>query len=211
MGDEAKPRPGTETLPRPLVLAAMERAQRHSGEGRFLKGEVIKHLGLRRTATTRRRLWPPFEALGKEGLIVQEVAHGARYWRLTKAGEGQLAAMRRAGEVGELPSSPQRRKWRNARELAAKRIEEIKEDALKALEEANRLLSAAPGPSSEAIGELRARLWWHLERLALATYCLHEWPEPDEALRDPNQNPRWRTLADREAPGRKERSTDRRT
>jgi hypothetical protein len=201
MSAEAKPPPGVEPFPRSLVLAAMQRAQLHSGEGRFLKREVIEHLGLRRTATTTRRLRAPFKALREEGLIVEVSAQGAGHWRLTGAGERRLAAMRRAGEVGELPDSPQRRRWRNARQLAGARIDEIKEDALKALEEADRLLSAAPGPSSAAIGELRARLWWSLERFALATYCAQEWPEPDEACRDPDQNPDWRTLVQRRDPG----------
>jgi DNA-binding PadR family transcriptional regulator len=201
MADEAKPRPAPVALPRPLVLAAMQRAQLHSGAGRFLKREVIEHLGLRRTATTTRRLRPPIKALREEGLIVQVSGHGASYWRLTEAGEARLAVMRRAGKVGELPGSPQHRRWRNARRLAGERIEEIREEAVDALEEAERLLTAAPGPGSAAISELRGRFWRCLERLALATYCLEEWPEPDEARRDLNQNLDWRTLADRGAPG----------
>lgn len=209
MSGEVKPQQEAEPFPQPLVLAAMQRAQLHSGEGRFLKREVIEHLGLRRTATTTRRLRAPFKALREEGLIVEVGAQGASHWRLTGVGERRLAAMRRAGEVGELPDSPQHRRWRNARQLAGRRIEEIKGEAVDLLKEAERLVTE-PDAGSAVIGELRAHLWWSLERLALATYCLREWPEPDEACRDPDQNPDWRTLADREAPGRNVKPTDRR-
>ncbi len=209
MGHEAELRPAPPELPRLLVLAAMQRAQLHSGEGRFLKRELIEHLGLRRSATTTRRLRPVMETLREEGLIVRERAHGGCCWRLTEAGERQLAAMRRRGEVGELPESPQHREWRAARRLARVRIGEIKEDAVDALEEAERLVTA-PGAGSAAIGELRGRLWWCLERLALATYCLREWPEPCDGRRDPDQNPDWRTLAERRDRGPRARPTDRR-
>jgi len=188
----------------------MHRAQLHSGEGRFLKRGVVEHLGLRRSATTTRRLRPVMEAMREEGLIVRERAHGGCCWRLTEAGERRLAAARRSGEVGELPESPQHREWRAARRLARLRIREIKGEAFETIEEAEQLLTAAPGPGSEAIGELRGRLWHCLERFALATYCLNEWPEPCEARRDPNQSPDWRTLAQRHDPGAAAIPTDRR-
>jgi hypothetical protein len=194
MGGEAEQQEPPEAFPLALVLAAMQRAQLHGGEGRFRKREVIEHLGLRRTATARRRLRSAFEVSRAKGLIAQVSAHDAACWRLTPAGERRLAAMRRSGEVGELPDSPQRRRWRSARRLAGERIEEIKAEAIDALEEAERLLASAPGPASAAIAELRGRLWWRLERLAVATYCLREWPEPDDARRDPNQSPRWRAV-----------------
>jgi hypothetical protein len=194
MGGEAKRREPPEAFPLALVLAAMRRAQLHGGEGRFRRREVIEHLGLRRTATAKRRLRPGFEASRAEGLIAPVSAHGASHWRLTPAGERRLAAMRRSGQVGELPDSPQRRRWCSARRLAGERIEGIREDAIEALEEAEQLLVSAPGPGSVVIAELRGRLWWRLERLAVATYCLREWPEPDEARRDPNQSPRWRAV-----------------
>ena len=201
MGDEDRNREPPEVFPLPLVLAAMQRAQLHSGEGRFLKRELIEHLGLRRTATAGRRLRPAIEALEQERLVARESMHGAHYWRLTEAGERRLAAMRRAGKVGELPDSPQLRRWRNARRLAGERIEEIREDAIEALGEAERLLASAPGPGSVVIGELRGRLWWRLEGLAVATYCLREWPEPDDARGDPNRCPRWRAVLGADGPG----------
>jgi hypothetical protein len=194
MGGEAEQQEPPEAFPLALVLAAMWRAQAHGGEGRFLKREVIEHLGLRRTATAKRRLRPAFETSREEGLIAQVSAHGAACWRLTEAGERRLAAMRRSGQVGELPDSPQRRRWRSAQRLAGERIEEIREDAIETLEEAERLLASAPGPGSVVIAELRGRLWWRLERLAVATYCLSEWAEPDDTRRDPNQSHRWRAV-----------------
>jgi hypothetical protein len=107
MGGEAKQQEPPEAFPLPLVLAAMQRAQLHGGEGRFRRRELIEHLGLRRTATAKRRLGPSFGALRDEGLIVSVSAHRASHWRLAAGGtrikpSGTAPSLRRSSIVRRL-------------------------------------------------------------------------------------------------------------
>ncbi len=100
-----------------LVLAAVERAERHrelEREGVMMSG-IAEHLGVVPSSWTTRRLRPRLDALIAEGSLARSRRHGVVVWELTDDGRGRLERMRRAGEIEELPESPQHRAWRHAR------------------------------------------------------------------------------------------------
>lgn len=167
-----------------LFLAAVERAQRHGkGGGSVLWQDVVAHLGFETGAWTTRRLAPQRDALLQEGLLLNERLHGLTLWGLTSRGREQLWRARQMGEVGALAESPQHRRWLNAHEAASGRIEDLREQVRVALEEASGFLSDREAHSDLwfEIGERLGRSCW---QLGSATYCLREWPEPDDAHLD---------------------------
>jgi hypothetical protein len=106
-----------------LVLAAVERAERHrerEGEG-VMMSDIAKHLGFVHGSWTTRRLRPQFDALIADGSLARSRRHGVLVWALTDDGRGRLDRMRRAGEVEELPEAPQHRAWRHTRATAGER------------------------------------------------------------------------------------------
>lgn len=171
-------------VPDELVLAAVQRARRH--HNRVPRRLISIHLGFKHSAATTRRLRPQLEALCADGSLKTERRNGQEIWALSRRGSGRLAAARRAGKVGALPESPQHRTWRHARDEASKRFWEIHKATKEAAAEAS-LIVELTGPKAAGsirMLELSERLRWQFWRLAAATYCLHEWPEPDDAYRD---------------------------
>lgn len=168
-----------------LVLAAVERAERHrerEREGVWLP-VIAAHLGFVHGSWTTRRLRPQLQALGSAGALSPARRHGLVVWTLTSAGRRRLGRARRAGELGELPESPQHREWRQARAAAAEQIDGFREQLRTVLEQAGGLLDAE-GTRSDAWFELHECLERVSWRLGSATYCLREWPEPDDAKAD---------------------------
>jgi|ERR1035441_6424467 DNA-binding PadR family transcriptional regulator len=166
-----------------LVLAALERAQRHRGvegeaEGVFLR-YVAAHLAFVHNAWTTRHLRPQLEDLTRDGLLSSSRLRGKVVWSLTEAGRLRLAHAQRAGRVGELPESPQHRDWRHARAAAQERIGELRRELRAAVAEAGG--QDVERTSSDAWFELGERLQRACRSLGSATYCLREWPEPDDA------------------------------
>lgn len=102
---------------------------------------------------------------------------------ITSAGRRALAQARTAGEWIELPESPQHRRWRHARSVAGERIDGFRQQVRAALDEARRLLDTEQVPSDTWFG-LAGRLKTECWQLGSATYCLREWPEPDDARAD---------------------------
>jgi hypothetical protein len=174
-----------EPVSNALVLAAVERAERHRERERegVMMSDIAEHLGFVHVSWTSRRLRPQFDALIAEGSLARSRRHGVVVWGLTAVGRGELERTRRAGEVGELPESPQHRAWRHARATAGERIDDFRTEARQALEEAAMLLDAE-GARSDAwfgvAGRLQASCW----RVGSATYCLREWREPDDGRPD---------------------------
>jgi hypothetical protein len=174
-----------EPVPDALMLAAVERAERHrdSGAQGVLWREVVTHLGFDHVAWTTRRLAPQRDALLSAGLVARKHRYGLVMWALTGAGRRSLGQARSAGELGELPESPQHQRWQEAHEAAADRIGDFRGQLCGALAQADGLL-ATKGVSSDAwfeLGERLERICW---TLASATYCLCEWREPDDAHAD---------------------------
>jgi hypothetical protein len=168
-----------------LVLAAVERAELHRDrerDGVWLP-DLVAHLGFVAGSWTTRRLRPQLDALLSAGALRRSRRSGLVVWGLTDAGRRRLGRARRAGEVDELAESPQHREWRQARAAAAERIEAFREQLRTVLEEAGGLLDAE-GTPSDAWFQLRERVERVSWRLGSATYCLREWPEPDDAKAD---------------------------
>ena len=193
---EAKRTP--EGMPsKELVLAAIERAElqriKHDdlaphrprpAQPGVLLATVKEHLGLAAGGWTTIRLRPIWQALEDAGLIEQSRLRGSHVWTLTAAGQQRLDATRKAGRLGALPESPQHRHWREARDIAGERIGEFRERLRRVLDEAIGMLDAQKQPDSDAWHTLNGRLRLACERLEAASYCLNEWPEPDESVPD---------------------------
>jgi len=187
-----------EAMPsKELVLAAIERAERHRTKhddpARYrskpdrpgvLLATIKEHLGLALGGWTTIRLRPTWNELELAGLIEQSRRHGVAVWQLTNTGQKRLALARKAGEAGSLPESPQHRQWREARTIARKRIGEFSEMLRAVLGEATGLLDSHDTTHSDTWHALSQRLHRACERLESASYCLHEWPEPDDSQPD---------------------------
>jgi hypothetical protein len=165
-----------------LVLAAVDRAERHrerEGEG-VMMSDIAEHLGFVHGSWTTRRLRPQIEAFIAAGLLVRSRRHGVVIWGLTSTGRGRVAQT--SGSV-VLPESPQHRLWRQARALAAERIDGVCEHAAGVLEAAMDALDSE-GVRSDAWFALAERLQSACWQLGSVTYCLSEWAEPDNASAD---------------------------
>jgi hypothetical protein len=165
-----------------LVLAAVERAERHrerEGEG-VMMSDIAEHLGFSHGSWTTRRLRPQIEAFIAAGLLVRSRRHGVVVWGLTSSGRSRCGQA--SGAVG-LPESPQHRVWRQARALAAERIDGVCEQASGVLEEAMDVLDS-DGVRSDAWFALAERLQSACWQLGSVMYCLSEWAEPDDATAD---------------------------
>jgi hypothetical protein len=173
----------TAEIPDVLVLAAIERADRHRArDTHAVPIRAIKdHLGL---PSRSRRVRSYLEALEAAGLLKRSRLYGVNFWGLTSTGGRRLTRARRAGNVPELPESPQRREWREARGAAEKHIAEFREGVGQAAVETFFLLDADPPASSDAWFEMARRLERNLWRLGSATHCRDEWAEPKDDRAD---------------------------
>src|SRR5271165_6012737 len=92
-----------------LVLAAIDRAERHSGKD--ARGvpvwAVLKHLDVASRSKRAREVRVRLEALETRGSLERARRHGVPVWVLTSGGRRRLSRARRAGRVPVLPESPQ--------------------------------------------------------------------------------------------------------
>ena len=178
----------TAALPPELVLAAIDRAQRHETNPTHVgvpRHEIAPHLGRSHSSWTTRLMTPALEALEADGLVELGHRHSAPVWALSEKGRRRLAALKQAGsEAIQLPESPQHRDWREAREASRDRIEEFRESLRTQLEQAA-LLLGVERPSSDDWFEAGTRLRDACRCLGVALHCLYEWSEPDDARPDP--------------------------
>ncbi|MGO9321732.1 MAG: hypothetical protein ACLQBY_13150 [Solirubrobacteraceae bacterium] len=165
----------TTQIPDVTVLAAIDRAERHRGRPGVPVWLIFEHLGIPRRS---RRVRAQLQSLAQDGAVEQRRAHGVDIWVLAPSSRRRLQG---AGLV-DLPESPQHREWRNARTLAAQEMERFRASLGDALKEANARPSDTSG--SDAWFELAERLQRAARRLGSATYCLHEWMEPDDDRAD---------------------------
>lgn len=181
----------TAVVPDPLVLAAIDRAERHDPHDRpgVPAWVLYEHLSISKRSGAARRVRARLDTLETAGSIARLRRHGVPTWTLTSTGRRRLARARRAGDVPALPESPQHREWREARALAAQEIGRFHLAAREDVDTATGLLDAlafkaSPAPLSDAWFELSERLERSLRRLGSAAHCLNEWPEPDDAHAD---------------------------
>jgi hypothetical protein len=176
----------TGTVPDSLVLAAIGRAERHKPDRPpgVPVWRVYDHLAIPKRSELARHVRARLDALEAAGSIARSRRRGVQTWALTSSGRRRLTQARRAGKVPELPESPQHRAWRNARTAAQHEIDRFLMSVREDLDEAVRLLDADPAAASDAWFELGERLHRDCRRVGSATYCLHEWGEPDDARAD---------------------------
>jgi hypothetical protein len=172
-----------------LILAAIDRAERHSRgmERGVLLATVKEHLALPHHSGTTRQLRPKIDALHTLELIEPIRRDGMNLLVVTEAGRSQLET---ASEVRlSLPEAPQHQCWSEARSAAAERIPGFRADLREALKEATNLLDTNQEADSATWFEMSERLHQTGRLFASATYCLHEWTEPDDAHPDHDDPP----------------------
>ncbi len=172
--------------PDELVLAAVERAQRHyvrPGDAVPLS-TVSEHLALPWHAGTARRLRPVLDRLIGTGELESVRRHDSSLWELTALGRRHVAKLHREERLDELPESPQHREWRAARASARRRLDGFRRDVTRLVARADQLLAADPQPHSDAWLLLGDDLQRACQRVGTATHCLREWPEPGDSERD---------------------------
>ena len=174
-----------------LLLAAIERAERHQGrdDQGVLLATLKEHLGLSRDGWTTRRLRPQLEELQTAGQVVRSRQHGCIVWGLTSDGRKRLEAAHKAGVIGTLPESPQHRTWREARAAAGERIDKFREELRRALNDAISLVNADSQTPSDTWFAFNERLKHACWQFGSATHCLHEWAEPDDSSADIDEPP----------------------
>jgi hypothetical protein len=176
-----------------LLLAAIDRAQRHSSHGPNAGvhwGEVLNHLGFAHNGATTRKLRPQTDALIARGLIETLKRHSRPVIKLTSSGRRRLAKARRAERAAlELPEAPQHRFWRDRRATAGACLDSVRDQLGSTLDEATRLF-ADGGGDSDAWFALGVKVRGHADLFAAATYQLNEWPEPDDTRADLDEDMR---------------------
>lgn len=180
---EVKPSTQPEAIPDDLILAAINRSERHRVRRGAPRWEIYDHLDIAKRSREARQVRGQVAALVELGLLEASRAHNVPMWVLTKKGRRRL---RRAGDVeGLLPQSPQHRSWARAQTLGEQEIDRFCESLRGALSEALETLSApASSVSSDTWYELGRRLDCHARRLGSVIHCLHEWVEPSDETPD---------------------------
>jgi hypothetical protein len=166
-----------------LILVALDRAERHErpnpwDETGVYWTRLLTHLGFVRNSWTTRRLRPQVEALIDAGLIRRTRNAGRVRWGLTDAGAIRATQARLDGEAA-LPDSPQRWEWQRGRTEAERQLDSIRGQVASGLQDALKLLDARKADSDDWY-DLADRLGRECRRLGGATFCLHEWDEPDD-------------------------------
>jgi hypothetical protein len=165
------------------VLAAVARAERH--EAGVSVREIANHLGWRYNGSATVRLRPHLGRLASARLLDStEPPPRKSRWRQWKvAGRRRLAA---AGPVA-LPESPQHRRWRHDRDIAAWAMPGVRERAGRIVEEARGLLREIQDgrPATEReIERIVRRFERSMKALGLASRMCDGWPEPSEESHD---------------------------
>jgi hypothetical protein len=169
-----------------LVLAALERAACHQARDSpaVPAWAIYEHLALPRRSAATRHVGSRLPGLRAAGWLERSRRHGVDTWALTSAGEEHLRRARHAGELAQLPESPQHTAWRLARTTAEEEIDRFRGDLGGRLRQATLLLEADPPAHSDAWFALAEELGRACQRLASASHCLFEWAEPSDARAD---------------------------
>ena len=162
-------------VPDDMLLAAVERAERHRDRVGVPVWLIFEHLAIpRRSRLVRVQI----QALVDARALTQTRVHGVVMWAMTPQGQRRLERAERV----ELPEAPQHLAWRNARALAQEEINRFRGALRSVIEEATTLLDGG-GPSDRWF-DLAERLRLSARRLGSATYCLVEWVEPNDEVAD---------------------------
>lgn len=171
-----------------LLLAAIARAERHQQRSAVALSILKGHLGIAHNGATTRRLRPQLETLIAAEQIQRSRRHSVIVWSLTSQGRKRLEAAQGAGQVGELPESPQHQNWSKAQTIAGERIEQYHDELHRVLADTAILLGTEPPAPSEDWIARGDQLERACRRYGSALYCRREWAEPDDAQADLDQS-----------------------
>jgi hypothetical protein len=179
-----------------LVLAAIDRAitQQFRPVPDTSADAIAQHLALSRRSGLWRQVRRRLLELEDTGELQKGRRNGLDVWTLTAAGRERLTRAVRAGRVPVLPDSPQRERWRDARRLAAAEAERFTTELSATLEEGQRMLGEPSLTAADWL-TLAGRLKVAAERVGAVTFCLHEWPEPQDDGPDTSGGPKMLHLA----------------
>ena len=167
------------------VLAALSRAQLHRGAAADAAVPVwamLAQLDLPRRSRGARDAVKVMVQLRAAGAVEVGRRHGVEVWSITPAGRALLENA--SSRAALLPESPQHRAWRDARTLAREEIGRVRAALRESLRDAEEMLRGGRPNRSEDWFELAERLQRRAWTVGSATYCLHEWEEPDDREAD---------------------------
>lgn len=201
-------------IPDELVLAAIERAERHRTND--MPGvpiwAITEHLDIPQRSGSARHVRSRLRAFEGDGSLESSRYRRVQIWALTPPGRRRLRHAGRAGDIPQLPESPQHRAWSRARTIAAEEMERLRRSLRKTLAAAVSLLDSNRPAHSDRWFELADRLSVEAMQLGRAAHCLNEWAEPDDrhADIDSRREPSDRRLAPDERGRRQHRRIGRR-
>jgi DNA-binding transcriptional regulator PaaX len=167
-----------------LVLAGIARAECHTAAPGVVWHDIVAHLGLVGQRDAAHGVREPLAALREAGAIRESQLGGAFVWDLSAKGRRRLARARRAGHLLTLPEAPQHASWREAHQAARENLQGLRNQLQASLKQAQRNLGSRGGGDAMSWVTLLSQLTNQCAELAWATYCLNEWPEPDDDTRD---------------------------
>jgi DNA-binding MarR family transcriptional regulator len=178
-------RPVSETE----VLAATARAELlriGRRKGPYIS-DIANHLGWRYSGAATVRLRPHLTRLVAAGDLASveppRYKRRGQIWTTTAEGRGRLAS----AEPVDLPESPQHRRWRQDRDVAAWALDGVRPRAAAVMDEAYQLLADQEGqrPLTDSdVYRLIRRFEARFKALALAIRMCERWPEPSDAAAD---------------------------
>jgi DNA-binding MarR family transcriptional regulator len=170
------------------VLAALARAELHATRWKPYPSDIANHLGWRWSGVAARGLYPHLERLASAGQLApvepspRKRSH--QQWRVTAAGRRRLAS---AGPI-HLPESPQHRRWRQDRDVAAWALDAVRSQAWDVIEEVSDLLSGPEGDlptlGDDFVKGLTRRFEKSFRATGLALRMYEQWAEPSDLAAD---------------------------
>jgi hypothetical protein len=152
---------------------------------------VERHLGYSKDVRVRRRLLTRLRDATEKGWLEASDVSKQTVWTLTANGRRALARRQGSEAIVALPESPQHQAWREAHQVAGVQIAELRARFRDAFDQ-----RSAVADSESTQSAVWLRMADACSRLGGATYCLFEWPEPDDAQADVAQRPDQRGLRD---------------
>jgi DNA-binding PadR family transcriptional regulator len=148
--------------------------------------DIANHLGWRYSGAATLRLRPLLERLVAADLLTTKEPPGhkkrSQKWTITPAGRRRLPS----ADPVYLPESPQHRRWRQHRDVAAWAVEGVRADAARAMNEAYDLFTdkrADPLRGADIYRVMR-RFETAMKAFAMAIRMSDEWPEPSDECAD---------------------------
>jgi ribosomal protein L19E len=167
-----------------LVLEGIARAECHTAAPGVVWHDIVAHLGFVGQRVAADEVRERLAALIKAGAIRESRLGGAFVWDRSAKGRRRLARARHAGHLLTLPEAPQHASWREAHQAARESLQGLRDQLQVSLEQAQRSLDSRGGGDAMSSVSLLTQLTNQCAELAWATYCLNEWPEPDDDTRD---------------------------